>query len=80
MRQKYKILVLAQERALLINLLVFMILEFLDSKKRWQKEPGSQKSTGPGPRKSFLINLLVWIAASAAHGTQVISMKRNFNI
>ena len=28
-----KVLVLAQERALLINLLVFMILEFLDSKK-----------------------------------------------
>ena len=28
-----KVLVLAQERALLINLLVFMILGFLDSKK-----------------------------------------------
>ena len=32
-----KVLVLAQERALLINLLVFMILEFLDSKKKVTK-------------------------------------------
>ena len=62
---------------MLINLLVLMILEFLDSKKGDKRSLARKKSTGPGPRKSLLINLLVWIAASAAHGTQVIGIKRN---